>query len=125
MREIAIYLKEIWKGLDEDDIIAIAAAEYITNEYDIEVDDDDLDDVKSYIDNDRSHNFLTRIENTFANIDREYCEEEEDEEDSYWDTDESYDDDYEDDEYDEDEVDNETMRLIEQNRKKNEQVLGL
>ena len=98
MREIAIYLKEIWKGLDEDDIIAIAAAEYITNEYDIEVDDDDLDDVKSYIDNDRSHNFLTRIENTFANIDREYCEEE-DEEDSYWDTDESYDDDYEDDEY--------------------------
>lgn len=124
MREIAIYLKEIWKGLDEDDIIAIAAAEYITNEYDIEVDDDDLDDVKSYIDNDRSHNFLTRIENTFANIDREYCEEE-DEEDSYWDTDESYDDDYEDDEYDEDEVDNETMRLIEQNRKKNEQVLGL
>ena len=123
MREIAIYLKEIWKGLDEDDIIAIAAAEYITNEYDIEVDDDDLDDVKSYIDNDRSHNFLTRIENTFANIDREYCEE--DEEDSYWDTDESYDDDYEDDEYDEDEVDNETMRLIEQNRKKNEQVLGL
>lgn len=124
MREIAIYLKEIWKGLDEDDIIAIAAAEYITNEYDIEVDDDDLDDVKSYIDNDRSHNFLTRIENTFANIDREYCEEE-DEEDDYWDTDESYDDDYEDDEYDEDEVDNETMRLIEQNRKKNEQVLGL
>lgn len=124
MREIAIYLKEIWKGLDEDDIIAIAAAEYITNEYDIEVDDDDLDDVKSYIDNDRSHNFLTRIENTFANIDREYCEEE-DEEDNYWDTDESYDDDYEDDEYDEDEVDNETMRLIEQNRKKNEQVLGL
>lgn len=124
MREIAIYLKEMWKGLDEDDIIAIAAAEYITNEYDIEVDDDDLDDVKSYIDNDRSHNFLTRIENTFANIDREYCEEE-DEEDSYWDTDESYDDDYEDDEYDEDEVDNETMRLIEQNRKKNEQVLGL
>ena len=124
MREIAIYLKEIWKGLDEDDIIAIAAAEYITNEYDIEVDDDDLDDVKSYIDNDRSHNFLTRIENTFANIDREYCEEE-DEEGSYWDTDESYDDDYEDDEYDEDEVDNETMRLIEQNRKKNEQVLGL
>lgn len=124
MREIAIYLKEIWKGLDEDDIIAIAAAEYITNEYDVEVDDDDLDDVKSYIDNDRSHNFLTRIENTFANIDREYCEEE-DEEDSYWDTDESYDDDYEDDEYDEDEVDNETMRLIEQNRKKNEQVLGL
>lgn len=124
MREIAIYLKEIWKGLDEDDIIAIAAAEYITDEYDIEVDDDDLDDVKSYIDNDRSHNFLTRIENTFANIDREYCEEE-DEEDSYWDTDESYDDDYEDDEYDEDEVDNETMRLIEQNRKKNEQVLGL
>ena len=124
MREIAIYLKEIWKGLDEDDIIAIAAAEYITNEYDIEVDDDDLDDVKSYIDNDRSHNFLTRIENTFANIDREYCEEE-DEEDSYWDTDESYDDGYEDDEYDEDEVDNETMRLIEQNRKKNEQVLGL
>lgn len=124
MREIAIYLKEMWKGLDEDDIIAIAAAEYITNEYDIEVDDDDLDDVKSYIDNDRSHNFLTRIENTFANIDREYCEEE-DEEDSYWNTDESYDDDYEDDEYDEDEVDNETMRLIEQNRKKNEQVLGL
>lgn len=124
MREIAIYLKEIWKGLDEDDIIAIAAAEYITNEYDIEVDDDDLDDVKSYIDNDRSHNFLTRIENTFANIDREYCEEE-DEEDDYWDTYESYDDDYEDDEYDEDEVDNETMRLIEQNRKKNEQVLGL
>lgn len=124
MREIAIYLKEIWKGLDEDDIIAIAAAEYVTNEYDIEVDDDDLDDVKSYIDNDRSHNFLTRIENTFANIDREYCEEE-DEEDSYWDTDESYDDDYEDDEYDEDEVDNETMRLIGQNRKKNEQVLGL
>ena len=123
MREIAIYLKEIWKGLDEDDIIAIAAAEYITNEYDIEVDDDDLDDVKSYIDNDRSHNFLTRIENTLANIDREYCEE--DEEDSYWDTDESYDDDYEDDEYDEDEVDSETMRLIEQNRKKNEQVLGL
>ena len=124
MKEIAIYLKDIWKGLDEDDIIAIAAAEYITNEYVVEVDDDDLDDIKSYIDDDYSHNFLTRIENTFANIDREYCEEE-DEEDSYWDTDESYDDDYEDDEYDEDEVDNETMRLIEQNRKKNEQVLGL
>lgn len=124
MKEIAIYLKDIWKGLDEDDIIAIAAAEYITNEYVVEVDDDDLDDIKSYIDDDYSHNFLTRIENTFANIDREYCEEE-DEEDDYWDTDESCDDDYEDDEYDEDEVDNETMRLIEQNRKKNEQVLGL
>ena len=124
MKEIAIYLKDIWKGLNEDDIIAIAAAEYITNEYVVEVDDDDLDDIKSYIDDDYSHNFLTRIENTFANIDREYCEEE-DEEDSYWDTDESYDDDYEDDEYDEDEVDNETMRLIEQNRKKNEQALGL
>lgn len=124
MKEIAIYLKDIWKGLNEDDIIAIAAAEYITNEYVVEVDDDDLDDIKSYIDDDYSHNFLTRIENTFANIDREYCEEE-DEEDDYWDTDESCDDDYENDEYDEDEVDNETMRLIEQNRKKNEQVLGL
>lgn len=133
---IDVSLLRVLEGLSEYDILKVMAGLYIQNEYDVDFeDDDDLDIIEEYVETD--NDLLINIQNTFANIDRDYSDEDNDEDDY---NEESNDDcdDYENDDYDEednyddywnsyneDEVDDDTQRLIEENRKKNEIALGL
>lgn len=123
MLELQVNLSGVLEGLEDNELIKLVAASYVDNEYCVSL-SEDLSEIDQFIDNDWSHDLLTRIQNTFANIDREY-----EEEDEYWDNDS---DDYEDDDYEdnyendyESNVDDATMRLIEENRRRNEQALGL
>ncbi len=123
MLELQVNLSGVLEGLEDNELIKLVAASYADNEYCVSL-SEDLSEIDQFIDNDWSHDLLTRIQNTFANIDREY-----EEEDEYWDNDS---DDYEDDDYEdnyendyESNVDDATMRLIEENRRRNEQALGL
>ena len=130
---IDVSLLRVLEGLSEYDILKVMAGLYLQNEYDVDFeDDDDLDIIEEYVETD--NDLLINIQNTFANIDRDYSDEDNDEDDYEND---DYDD-YENDDYDEednnddywnsyneDEVDDDTQRLIEENRKKNEIALGL
>lgn len=139
MREVSVDLKEILHSLEgNEDILKLAAAAYANSEYGVDSCDlsADLEEIEDFIDND-STDLLTNIQNTFANVDNYYddgsnedededyddddYDEDEDEEDDYWDNDDYEDDDEEDFE----DEDDETQRLIEENRRKNEEVLGL
>lgn len=139
MREVSVDLKEILHSLEgSEDILKLAAAAYASSEYGVDSCDlsADLEEIEDFIDND-STDLLTNIQNTFANVDNYYddgsnedededyddddYDEDEDEEDDYWDNDDYEDDDEEDFE----DEDDETQRLIEENRRKNEEVLGL
>lgn len=127
MVDLYVDLKQIATGLDKDDLIKVIAAWYAEYEYGVEVEEDDLADVIDYID--INEDILLSIENTLANLDRQFGEEEDYEDDDY---DEDYDDDdYDDDDYDDDyddendDIDAETAHLMEINRRKNEEALGL
>ena len=121
MVDVYVDLKQIATGLDKDDLIKVIAAWYAEQVYGVEAEEDDLADVANYIAED--DDILLSIENTLANLDRQF-DEEDYEDDDY---DDEYDDDeYDDDEYDEnDDIDAETAHLMEINRRKNEESLGL
>ena len=115
MVDVCVDLKQIATVLDKDDLIKVIAAWYAEHVYGVEAEKDDLADVANYIAED--DDVLLSIENTLANLDRQFDEEDYEDDD--------YDDEY-DDEYDEnDDIDAETAHLIEINRRKNEEALGL
>lgn len=123
MVDVYVALKQFATGLDKEDLLKVIAAWYAEYEYGVEVEEDDLADVIDYID--INEDILLSIENTLANIDRQFGEEEDYEDDDY---DEDYDEDYDgDDDYDDenDDIDAETAHLMEINRRKNEEALGL
>lgn len=123
MVDVYVALKQFATGLDKEDLLKVIAAWYAEYEYGVEVEEDDLADVIDYID--INEDILLSIENTLANIDRQFSEEEDYEDDDY---DEDYDEDYDDDDdYDDenDDIDAETAHLMEINRRKNEEALGL
>ena len=122
MVDVYVDLKQIATGLDKDDLIKVIAAWYAEQAYGVEAEEDDLADVIDYID--INEDILLSIENTLANLDRQFGEEEDYEDDDY---DEDYDEDYDDDDYDDenDDIDAETAHLMEINRRKNEEALGL
>ena len=127
MVDVYVALKQFATGLDKEDLLKVIAAWYAEYEYGVEVEEDDLADVIDYID--INEDILLSIENTLANLDRQFGEEEDYEDDDY---DEDYDEDYDDDddyddEYDDenDDIDAETAHLMEINRRKNEEALGL
>ena len=123
MVDVYVDLKQIATGLDKDDLIKVIAAWYAEYEYGVEVEEDDLADVIDYID--INEDILLSIENTLANLDRQFGEEEDYENDDY---DEDYNEDYDDDDdYDDenDDINAETAHLMEINRRKNEEALGL
>ena len=118
MVDVYVDLKQIATGLDKDDLIKVIAAWYAEQVYGVEAEEDDLADVANYIA--KEDDILLSIENTLANLDRQFGEEE--------DYDDDYDDDDYDDEYDDDDdygIDAETAHLMEINRRKNEEALGL
>lgn len=122
MVDVYVDLKQIATGLDKDDLIKVIAAWYAEHAYGVEAEEDDLADVENYIAED--DDVLLSIENTLANLDRQF-DEEDYEDDDY---DDEYDDDnYDDDDYDDenDDIDAETAHLMEINRRKNEEALGL
>jgi hypothetical protein len=124
MVDVYVALKQLATGLDKEDLLKVIAAWYAEYEYGVEVEEDDLADVIDYID--INEDILLSIENTLANLDRQFGEEEDYEDDDY---DEDYDEDYDDDDddYDDenDDIDAETAHLMEINRRKNEEALGL
>ena len=123
MVDVYVALKQFATGLDKEDLLKVIAAWYAEYEYGVEVEEDDLADVENYIAED--DDVLLSIENTLANLDRQFGEEEDYEDDDY---DEDYDEDYDDDDdYDDenDDIDAETAHLMEINRRKNEEALGL
>ena len=118
MVDVHVDLKQIATGLDKDDLIKVIAAWYAEQVYGVEAEEDNLADVANYIA--EEDDVLLSIENTLANLDRQFGEEEDYDDDDY-------DDDY-DDEYDDDDdygIDAETAHLMEINRRKNEEALGL
>lgn len=127
MVDVYVALKQIATGLDKDDLIKVIAAWYAEQMYGAETEEDNLADIADYIAEDSD--FLLSIENTIANIDRQFGKEEDYEDDDYDDEyDDNYnDDDYNDDDYDDenDDIDAETARLMEINRRKNEEALRL
>lgn len=121
MIEANIDLKEIAFGLseDKDSFLKVIAAIYKTDMYGGNLEEDccDLEEYEEYVSDD-NQDMLINIQNTLANVDRDYengDEEEWDEED--WDEEDTEDGDTEVDEY--------TRNLIEENRRKNEQALGM
>ena len=123
MVDVYVALKQFATGLDKEDLLKVIAAWYAEYEYGVEAEEDDLADVINYID--INEDILLSIENTLANLDRQFGEEEDYEDDDY---DEDYDEDYDDDDdYDDenDDIDAETAHLMEINRRKNEEALGL
>ena len=123
MVDVYVALKQFATGLDKEDLLKVIAAWYAEYEYGVEVEEDDLADVIDYID--INEDILLSIENTLANLDRQFGEEEDYEDDDY---DEDYDEDYDDDnDYDDenDDIDAETAHLMEINRRKNKEALGL
>lgn len=129
---IDVSLLKVLEGLSEYDILKVMAGLYLQNEYGVDFEDDDLETTEEYVETD--NDLLINIQNTFANIDRDYsdedndeddCEDDDYENDDYDDYDEEDNDDDYWNSYDEDEVDDDTQRLIEENRKKNEIALGL
>ena len=126
MIEANIDLKEIAFGLseDKDSFLKVIAAIYKTDMYGGNLEEDccDLEEYEEYVSDD-NQDMLINIQNTLANVDRDYengDEEDWDEEDwdeEDWDEEDAEDSDTEVDEY--------TRNLIEENRRKNEQALGM
>ena len=118
MVDVYVDLKQIATVLDKDDLIKVIAAWYAEHVYGEEAEEDDLSDVANYIA--EEDDVLLSIENTLANLDRQFGEEEDYDDDDY---DDDYDDEYNDD--DDYGIDAETAHLMEINRRKNEEALGL
>lgn len=140
-REVSIDLKDLACGLTEkDDILKVVGALYVYDYYGIDIEDfsPELEELDDIIYND-SDDLLLNIENTMANIDREYGEDEseedyddydeEDLEDYDEENEEDYDEEYEEDSYWGDEfketnINKDTYELLEKNRQKNEEYLA-
>lgn len=141
MREINVSLRDIARAIEgKEDLLKIISAFYLENEYGYEILDmeDDLSDVNDTIRDNESLSIA--ICNTLAKCDEEYDEEDYDSDDNYDEEDYCEDEeDYCDDEEDEDETfnywenynncncgvcDRCTQKLIEKNRKRNEEVLN-
>lgn len=140
-REVLIDLKDLACGLTEkDDILKVVGALYVYDYYGIDIEDfsPELEELDDIIYND-SDDLLLNIENTMANIDREYGEDEseedyddydeEDLEDYNEENEEDYDEEYEEDSYWGDEfketnINKDTYELLEKNRQKNEEYLA-
>lgn len=126
MIEANIDLKEIAVGLseDKDSFLKVIAAIYKTDMYGGNLEEDccDLEEYEEYV-SDNNQDMLINIQNTLANVDRDY--ENGDEED--WDKEDLDEEDWdeEDTEDGDTEVDEYTRNLIEENRRKNEQALGM
>lgn len=121
MIEANIDLKEIAVGLseDKDSFLKVIAAIYKTDMYGGNLEEDccDLEEYEEYVSDD-NQDMLINIQNTLANVDRGYeNEDEEDWDEEDWDEEDAEDGDTEVDEY--------TRNLIEENRRKNEQALGM
>lgn len=121
MIEANIDLKEIAVGLseDKDSFLKVIAAIYKTDMYGGNLEEDccDLEEYEEYVSDD-NQDMLINIQNTLANVDRDYeNEDEEDLDEEDWDEEDTEDGDTEVDEY--------TRNLIEENRRKNEQALGM
>lgn len=121
MIEANIDLKEIAVGLieDKDSFLKVIAAIYKTDMYGGNLEEDccDLEEYEEYVSDD-NQDMLINIQNTLANVDRDYeNEDEEDWDEEDWDEEDTEDGDTEVDEY--------TRNLIEENRRKNEQALGM
>lgn len=124
MVDVYVALKQLATGLDKEDLVKVIAAWYAEYEYGVEAEEDDLADVVEYIDEDED--VLLSIENTLANLDRQFGEDDDYDDDCDDDYDDNYDDDYEDEDEDDCyDLDSETARLIELNRRRNEEALGL
>ena len=121
MIEANIDLKEIAFGLseDKDSFLKVIAAIYKMDMYGGNLEEDccDLEEYEEYVSDD-NQDMLINIQNTLANVDRDYeNEDEEDWDEEDWDEEDTEDGDTEVDEY--------TRNLIEENRRKNEQALGM
>ena len=81
MVDVYVDLKQIATGLDKDDLIKVIAAWYAEHVYGEEAEEDDLSDVANYIAED--DDVLLSIENTLANLDRQFGEEEDYDDDDY------------------------------------------
>ena len=137
MKELYIPIADIYVTLNEKDILKLVATYYSEITYGVSPSEEDfcLEEFEDYVDT-GSGNLLINIQNTLANIDRSYDENEEDwypDEEEYdndedWDEDD-YDEDYYeiyDEEDDEDYDDcNEEDSILEINRRKNEEALGI
>ena len=115
MVDVYVDLKQIATGLDKNDLIKVIAAWYAEHVLGVEAEEDDLSDVADYITEDGD--VLLSIENTIANLDRQFGEEEDYEDDDY-------DENYDNEDYDDDEEDD-TQRLTEANRRQHEANVGL
>lgn len=118
MVDLYVDLKQIATSLDKHQLLQIIGAWYLSNEYGVEdFMNDDLEDIDQYIGG--TGDLLESIGEVINNIDdEENCDDYE--EDNY----DSENEDYDDEGYDDDEEDD-TQRLIEANRRKNEAYLGL
>ena len=112
-------LKQIAMGFEHDrDFLALIAAYYASEYYGyyLDGDSDELHEFYEYVDN-SDDDLAVNIQNTLANVDRGFGEEEEEEEE-----------DCEEDECEDCgvcEMTDETRALMERNRRLNEQALGL
>ncbi len=70
MVDVYVALRQIATGLEKDDLIKVIAAWYAEQTYGVEAEEDNLADIADYIAEDSD--FLLSIENTIANIDRQY-----------------------------------------------------
>lgn len=123
MLDFSVDLKQIAAGLDRHQLLQIIGAWYLENDYGYDDNDSDLENVDQFIG--CTGDLLESIGEVISNIDRQ--ENGDDWEDDCYDDDydEDYDDDYEYDDDEDDYTDDETQRLIEANRKKNNEFLGL
>lgn len=126
MIDVYVDLKEIANSLFEnkDELLKVIAAVYAEDYYGQSIEqesDENLSEFEDCVEND-NEDFLVNIQNTLANVDNMFDE----------DYEEDYEDDYQD-QYEEDDfekepdsfVDVNTLRLMEENRRKNEAALGL
>ena len=126
MIDVYVDLKEIASSLleNKDELLKVIAAVYAEDYYGQSIEqesDENLSEFEDCVEND-NEDFLINIQNTLANVDNMFDE----------DCEEQYEDDYQD-QYEEDDfeeepdsfVDDNTLRLMEENRKKNEAALGL
>lgn len=130
MIDVYVDLKEIANSLleNKDELLKVIAAVYAEDYYGQSIEqesDENLSEFEDCVEND-NEDFLVNIQNTLANVDNMFDEDYEE------DCEEDYEDDcqdqYEEDDFEEEPdsfVDVNTLRLMEENRRKNEAALGL
>lgn len=122
MIDVYVDLKEIANSLFEnkDELLKVIAAVYAEDYYGQSIEqesDENLSEFEDCVEND-NEDFLVNIQNTLANVDNMFDEDYEDD----------CQDQYEEDDFEEEPdsfVDDNTLRLMEENRRKNEAALGL